>query len=294
MLITNSRSGPGRRVRLRVMLLSALLVSGAGQATGLAPEHEVRRLMLATEEAVKAERWADAGEYLNRLRTMEGEKPADYFYFRGRAMLNASHLNEARSALETYVGRVGADGQYYQQALKLITDIEKVSRANVRALAEANGEVSEPVAVIEPAGQERLDTLRQLYLASSDREALTLHLNAVLDTAAWRRDKTVVQLDRPADIQYQVSLDGDDLNVQEIRRELDARVVRKSMTLPVFGVNPQLRWDCEPAVAACWVYDPRDGSRLFQLAQDQDKAQEVARTLGRLIRNLQQGGSDGR
>ena len=71
----------------------------------------------------------------------------------------------------------------------------------------------------------------------------------------------------------------------------DGTTVRRTLSLSVFGVNPQLRWDCEPVVGACWVYDPRDGSRLFQLAENRDQARDIARTLGRLIRNLQQGSS---
>ena len=100
---------PGHRV-FAGLVLSSVLALQAGFAQALAPEHEIRRLMLATEEAVAAENWSEAGEYLNRLQAMEGEKPAEYYYYRGRAMLQANHLNEARSALEQYITRAGAEG----------------------------------------------------------------------------------------------------------------------------------------------------------------------------------------
>ena len=284
------RRMPGHKV-FSGLVLSSVLALQAGFAHALAPEHEIRRLMLATEEAVAAENWSEAGEYLNRLQAMEGEKPAEYYYYRGRAMLQANHLNEARSALEQYITWAGAEGTHYQQSLKLITDIEKASRASVRALAEGQANANEPVAVIEPANEQDMKTLRQLYLAGSDREALVIHLNTLLETAGWRRDKTVVRLDRPADRQYQVALDDGNISIQDIERNPDGTTVRRTLSLSVFGVNPQLRWDCEPVVGACWVYDPRDGSRLFQLAENRDKARDIARTLGRLIRNLQQGSS---
>ncbi|MBJ6138471.1 hypothetical protein [Marinobacter litoralis] len=288
MLLTRKRRMPAPLSWLAGLVLSCSLV-GVGHAQSLEPEHEIRRLMLATEEAVSAERWSEAGEYLNRLQVMKGEKPAEYLYYRGRAMLQAKHFNEARSALEGYVSRVGADGKHYQQSLKLITDIEKQSKANARALVEGNVVVKEPVAVIEPAGEEGLASLRKLYLAKTDREALTIHLNALLDANGWRKDKTVVRLDRPADIQYRVTINDSELTVQQVRREIDGTLVRKTSPLPVYGVNPQPRWDCEAVVGACWIYDPRDGSRLFQLAHNPAKVSEIARTLGRLIRNLQQG-----
>lgn len=273
---------------------TALLAVGAVvpvPSMALAPEHEVRRLMLATEAAVDANNWAEAGEYLNRLQGMEAEKPPEYFYYRGQAMLQANRLNEARAAFEQYVTLVGSDGEHYQRTLTLITDIEKANRANVAKLAENAGQVEKPVAVIEPAGDQDLSTLRRLYLANSDREALTIHLNALLDAAGWREDKTVVRLDRPADIQYRVTVDAASLSVQETRRSNGQATVRQTSTLNVFGVNPQPRWDCEPVVGACWVFDPRDGSRLLQLNQNADATREIAQTLGRLIRNLQQGSS---
>lgn len=280
----------GRKVISGLVLSSALALQ-SGFAHALAPEHEIRRLMLATEEAVAAESWSEAGEYLNRLQAMEGEKPAEYYYYRGRAMLQANHLNEARSALEQYITLAGAEGTYYQQSLKLITDIEKANRASVRALAEGQANVNEPVAVIEPANEQDIQALRELYLAGSDEDALVIHLNTLLETAGWRRDKTAVRLERPADRQYQVALDDGNISIQDIARNPDGTTIRKTLSLAVFGVNPQLRWDCEPVVGACWVYDPRDGSRLFQLADNRNQAREIARTLGRLIRSLQQGSS---
>lgn len=107
-------------------VLASLLMTG--QVAALESEHEIRRLMLATEEAVSGENWGEAGEYLNRLQQLEGQKPADYFYFRGRVMLEAGHFNEARAALEKYVSQAGAEGKHYKDALKLITSVEKARK----------------------------------------------------------------------------------------------------------------------------------------------------------------------
>lgn len=269
--------------------LALVLVSGlwAGSAGALAPEHEMRRLMLATEEAVKAGNWGEAGEFLNRLQQLEGKKPVDYFFYRGQVMLQAGHLNEAQSALEAYVTQAGSDGSHYQAALKLITEVERARKSRAGAASKVAAGEAPKIAVIEPAGGQSIAALRQLYLADSDREALTLHLNSLLDVAGWRKDRTVVRLDKPADVSYRVATRGSTISIQEIRRESGSQVVRTTETLDVFGVNPLIEWDCEPAVASCWVYDPRDGSRLLQLAMDREQARDVARTLGQLIRHLQ-------
>ena len=290
-MVSRNRFRQTSRRSWLALVLTTWAAASATPALALAPEHEVRRLMLATESAVEAENWAEAGEYLNRLQGMEAEKPPEYFFYRGQAMLQAKRLNEARAAFEQYVSLAGAEGEHYQRTLTLITDIERTNRANVAQLAENAGQVEKPVAVIEPAGDQDLSTLRRLDLADTDREALTIHLNALLDAAGWREDKTVVRLDRPADIEYQVTVDGASLNVQETRRSGGQATVRQTSTFNVFGINPQPEWDCEPVVGACWVFDPRDGSRLLQLNQNADATREIARTLGRLIRNLQQGSS---
>ncbi|WP_239985718.1 hypothetical protein [Marinobacter salexigens] len=271
----------GRKLASVAIIVSALM---AGQAAALAPEHETRRLMLATEEAVNAESWGEASEYLNRLQLLDVEKPADYYYYRGRVMLQSSHFNEAQSALEAYVTKAGVEGSHYQNALKLITDIERARKVQTQ-VPQADGEAR--VAVIEPAGNKRAESLRKLYLADTDREALVLHLNSLLGVTGWRKDQAVVRLDRPADIEYRLNISGNAIAYQEIKRNSSGGATRTTGQIPVFGVNPQVEWRCEPALATCWVYDPRDGSRLFQLSHSRSQAEEVAETLGRLIRNLQ-------
>ncbi|HKK56195.1 hypothetical protein [Marinobacter sp.] len=279
-----------RKVRVVRNLLGGCLFSAflfAGEATALEPEHEVRRLMLATESAVQGGNWEQASEYLSRLQQMESEKPADYLYFRGRVMLESGHLNAARSALESYIAKTGSEGEYYTSALAMITRVE-TAREGARSVAgQAASSPREPTAVIEPAGEGSLDQLRELYLADSDTEALVIHLNALLDRAGWTADRRIKRLDRPADLSYQVYRMNDSLKIQESRRDNSGRVTHKSESLSVFGVNTSINWDCEPAAAACWIYDPRDGSRLMQLAEKHGVAAEVARTLGKLIRTMQ-------
>lgn len=288
-MVKTSRTG---RNVARSLVLASLLATTAAQVQGtsLAPEHEVRRLMLATEEAVAAKNWGEAGEYLNRLQGLEGEKPVDYYYFRGRVMQESSHFNEAQSALETYVSRAGSEGRHYRDALTRITAIEK-SRKEQRSMQDQNqASKRESVAIIEPAGQQDMASLRKLYLVDSDREALTIHLNSLLEVAGWRADQRVVRLDVPADVSYRVAAGDDQIEVQESRREEDGRITKNTQSITVYGISPQVQWDCQPSVATCWVYDPRDGSRLLKLGPDRDRAEEIAGTLGRLIKTLQNPG----
>ncbi|MCL7944001.1 hypothetical protein [Marinobacter sp. ATCH36] len=267
------------------LVLASLLM--ASQVHALEPEHEIRRLMLATEEAVSGESWGEAGEYLNRLQQLEGKKPADYFYFRGRVMMESGHFNESRAALEKYVSEAGTEGEHYNDALKMITRVEKARKLEGARASKASQNQNEPVAIIEPAGDQSLDKLKQLYLADSDAEALVIHANTLLEGAGWRSDQRIVRLDQPADIAYKLEKRNDRLSIQESRREDNGRVVRTTESMGVFGVNPQVEWNCESATTSCWIYDPRDGSRLMKLSQNRELAEEIARTLGRLIKTMQ-------
>ncbi|MDX1754672.1 MAG: hypothetical protein R3175_01275 [Marinobacter sp.] len=265
------------------VLASVLLASSV---SALPPEHEVRRLMLATEAAVAESRWGEAGEYLNRLQALEAEKPADYLYYRGRVMQEAGHYNEARSALEQYIAAGGREGRHYDSALRLITEVEKAQRAVANGTdASASGE---PVAVIEPAGDESVQSLRRLYLADSDAGALTIHMNSLLELNGWRKDRGAVLDGTPPDIQYKVSAGNGEVRIQQAQITTSGGPRRVSTeVMPVYGVNPAVQWDCESATQTCWIYDPRDGSRLFQLGHNRGKTRDAARTFGRLIKTLQ-------
>ncbi len=268
------------------VLASVLWVASAA---ALPPEHEVRRLMLATEAAVSEAKWGEAGEYLNRLQALEAAKPADYLYYRGRVMFEAGHYNEARSALEQYISASGAEARHYNAALQLITELEKAQRAAGNGVdTAANGE---PVAVIEPVGDESLQSLRRLYLTNSDASALTIHVNSLLELNGWRQNRGAVLDGSPPDIQYKVAAGNGEIRIQQsvAPRSAGPRQV-STEALSVYGVNPVVHWDCEPATQTCWIYDPRDGSRLMQLGHDREKTRDAARTLGRLIKALQNPG----
>ena len=114
-----------------------------------------------------------------------------------------------------------------------------------------------------------------------------MHLNSQLELAGWRKEARVIRVGEPADVRYQLSVANGDILIRESRVEsgTDRRLI--SHTLRVYGVSPSVRWDCESATNACWIYDPRDGSRFLQLANDRAIAAEVASTLGQLIRELQ-------
>ncbi|MBS3805653.1 MAG: hypothetical protein KGY54_13985, partial [Oleiphilaceae bacterium] len=171
-------------------------------AQALTPEHETRRLMLATEEAIEEEQWQQASEYLNRLQGLGTDKPPAYLYYRGKVMLETGFEAKALAALENYIEEAGEEGQYYTDTLKMITRIEQQGAAAAQSAEDNQGE---QVAVIEPAGTGTLKGLKQLYLADSDAQALEVHLNTLLGLAGWYRDARIVKAGAVPDIHYRVT-----------------------------------------------------------------------------------------
>lgn len=267
------------------ILFSSLLLVESAQAA-LPPEHETQRLMLAVEQAVMDDRWGDAGEYLNRLQGLDTIKPADYPFYRGLVMQQAGHLNEATAALDEYVTSAGAEGEHYKEALNLITRIEqdrKSSGGGEQGIVEI-----QPLASIKPAAKNNVAALEKLYLTNSPQDALQQHANSLLELNAWTDGNSkIIRPDAEPDLQYRVTSGTGELQVQETETTDKGRSRVVSEAIPVYGINPLLKWDCPDNGRTCWIYDPRDGSRWLKLGANTDVTAELASTLGDLIRRLQ-------
>lgn len=278
-------------IRRTTGTLAGMLL-GLGMSVGLSaadlpPQHEVRRLIIAVDSAIAEERWSDASRFLNRLQGLDAEKPDDYQYFRGRVMLQAGQLNEAQSALEAYVTRAGAEGDYYDQALQLITQVEEERRLQPERVDPA----SENVAVIEPAQRIDVDALKSLYLKDSDQAALAAHVNSLLGQAEWQPGP-VIRQEPEESIRYQVDVGSDrELVIQEIVRGKGEGPRLSTRKVSVFGVNPAVSHACVEAENSCWLYDPRNQSRWLRLVNRPELAGDTAKAMSELIRTLQKGKS---
>lgn len=266
-----------------LVLATGLMISGT--ALALPTEHEIQRLMLAVEESVEARQWGQAAEYLNRLQRLEGEKPPEYLYYRGQVMAQSGHYNEAMSALENYVAGTGADGKYYTESLKLITDIEQ-DRSGQAGSASAGDAGQEQVAEITPAGQS-LGSGQAATSGDVSRSALVARMNRIFDQAGWRRDPRLIREGSKPDIHYQASVHDGEIQFRESSNDEDGGRKLTTLILPVYGVSPLVEWSCENATESCWIYDPRDSSRLLRLGSDRDQAEALADTLSSLIRQMQ-------
>lgn len=156
-------------------------------------------------------------------------------------------------------------------------------------LASTQIAASEPNSLGSEESEKYLTDLKALYLTSSEREALMAHSNALLESYALRAGYQVGQAD-PQDIRYRLSLGAPgELRIREERRGSREEVAVSNRSLSVFGVDPYLQYECPPQGVECIVKSPADGGTWLTIVRDPKGAQELAKALSFLLRNLQKG-----
>ncbi len=133
-----------------------------------------------------------------------------------------------------------------------------------------------------------LSELKRLYLTQDDRQALLAHGNELLRSYALRAGYQVGQASRQ-DRLYQLRLgeSGELLLREELRSEQGTDIAVQNRRLPLYGVDPFIRYECPQQGIHCVLYSPVDGSPLLSIVRDRQGAAELAKALSFLIRNLQ-------
>jgi len=132
--------------------------------------------------------------------------------------------------------------------------------------------------------------LKRLYLTQDDRQALLTHCNELLKTYALRAAYQVGQAQRQ-DLLYQLRQgeSGELLLREETRGQQGKHVAVRNLRVPLFGVDPFVRYECPAGGISCVLQNPVDGSPLLTIVRDHQGAAELAKALSFLIRNLQKG-----
>src|SRR5690606_23957060 len=124
--ITMSRSTSVFHAPLSSICLLLMSVIIAGGAQALKPSHEADRLIMAAQDAIAADDYVQAERYLEEANALGIDLPPDYDFLYGRVLYQQNELQQARTQLEQYVDATGNGGEYYREALMLITEIERL------------------------------------------------------------------------------------------------------------------------------------------------------------------------
>ncbi|MFG3453695.1 MULTISPECIES: hypothetical protein [Pseudomonadaceae] len=134
-----------------------------------------------------------------------------------------------------------------------------------------------------------LAELKALYLTSNERKALLTHSNALLGTHALKAAFQVGQ-PNPQDMNYRLSVGAPgELRIREERRDASGNIAVRNRSFSVFGMDPYLQYQCPPQGIVCEIASPAGGDPWLTILRDPKGAEELAKALSFLIRNLQKG-----
>ena len=102
------------------------------------------KYVLGLGQALKADDYPKALEFIDRIEKLGGDLPPALDYFRGESYFHTKRYDEAQRALNRYVKKTGKKGRYYRKSLELIlageenAEAERLAKeARAKAKAEA-------------------------------------------------------------------------------------------------------------------------------------------------------------
>lgn len=170
----------------RLIIVSCFLLLNVARAMALPAEMEADRLLLAAEEKLTNQNFDAAKGYLERIAGLKVTPAPKYFYLSGLIALHYGELKQASDLLSQYVEGAGREAEFYEPALRKITQIEEQlqsqeavsqSRDQLREI-QASGGIERD----DTAGKAYDDKVRKLYIAPTLKDSLVLHINSLLSS----------------------------------------------------------------------------------------------------------------
>ena len=110
----------------------------------------------------------------------------------------------------------------------------------------------------------------------------------MLETYALRAGYQVGQAQRD-DLLYRFAVGnaGELILREETRGTQGTAIAVRNQRLPVFGIDPFIRYECPTGGIRCVLFNPVDDTALLSILRDHKGAGELAKALSYLLRNLQ-------
>jgi hypothetical protein len=274
--------------------LSTLFTSAA---FALPADIELDRYLLATQKHIDNQDYETATTYLQRIETLKStmpiKLPPEFHYYYGLVLQHDQHLSKARARFETYVIKAGKEGAFYQQALEAITATEEAEMSVRKKSKHRQEQQTKRSDIIDQLNQTGLhqDTqydaqIKELYLSDNTIKALVLHINSLLTTYPYSRQRIQTNNNTNA-ILYKISVNkNDDIIVQQQDNTLDHPQI-SSLKYPIYGANPFIRHECYADQGRCEIKTPDNRQAWVALSYEREVAKEVAYAFSRLIKALQ-------
>lgn len=259
-----------------------MMFSLAAPASNLPPEHEAARLMLAVKSLVELRNWEGAKDQLAKMQTLDVSLENDFYFLNGRVLKELGQRADAVSNLEQYVIKAGSEGQYYTEALSLITLIEE----QPAPAASTSAPVERVAPELKGADDGYIKSLQALYLTTDPVAALVQQINSLLSAHAYTGTRVKTSEGRQG-IQYSISVNGPELLVQQKSYEQGQPLLQVDK-LNVLGIDPFVDYGCSERSFECYLYHPsRENEKWIRVDRDQLVVSELSQAFSKLIRLLQ-------
>lgn len=270
---------------------AALLLS-SGSLFALPADIEADRLVLAAEEKIAQQDFESAKGYLQRVTPLKVEPKPTYHFLYGQVMLHEGSLEKAGEQLTEYVQKVGREGEHYDAALRMLTQIEEQLQSR-QDVSDSRGSADLKAAGIESGdteGQAYDERVRRLYLSGTLKDSLVLHVNSLLRSHQYLEGKVKNAATSPRE-NYSLSVNApSEILVSKTVHNNPAANGQAEISISrinAFGVSPYVSYRCSKPVDSCVIQNPVNGEDWIRVAHNEDGARELSTALTRLIKALQ-------
>ncbi|WP_417780622.1 hypothetical protein [Stutzerimonas xanthomarina] len=171
----------------------------------------------------------------------------------------------------------------------LTSQLAKLLLISVFLIASGQLNAAEPNTLGSDEPSRYLAELQTLYLTQDERKALLAHSNALLKAYKLRAAYQVEQAN-PEDLEYQITVGvPGELRIREERRDASGNVAVRNRGFSVFGLDPYIQYQCPPQGVVCTFAGLADCEPWLTILRDPKGAEELAKALSFLFRNLQKG-----
>lgn len=149
---------------------------------------------------------------------------------------------------------------------------------------------AEPTALASSEQANYLKQLKQQHATASERTALLAEVNSLLTQHALRAGYQV-GYSNPQDFLYRVSVtkQGELMIREEIRSSQNNTLQVRNNRINVFGIDPFVSYACPAQGIRCVMFAEDKKTTILTIVRNQPAAENLARALSYLIRNMQRG-----
>ncbi|MGI0118056.1 hypothetical protein [Zooshikella sp. RANM57] len=258
----------------------------------LPAEIEVDRFILAAKKHIEQGHYSQAEQYLQKAIALQVTPPDEFYFIYGKVLFQNRKMDQAQENVERYLKRTGKEGEYYQEALGMFTNIEEYKQKDQQKKAAISSADKSDVIKIEPSKMDKVvNNLKAQYKTSSETVALESYINELLSEYALRKGK-VINLNKEADELYTINAKnpGELIVTKATRVAGDGDKQLQNSVLKIYGVTTDIKYNCSNVDNTCWIKHPVTLERWMAIRSGENIANKLSKFIGELIKYKQKEG----